>query len=118
MAPTPNCRSATVPGNSSEPCAATHRRDDMLHNLTIGHIDTTLVAERGSRVLKPLDDRIVARHLTALGERNGEAWKLGGGKVEFRNGCVIVPWLGGPPNYVAEEFALRMVRDTGCQMID
>ena len=90
----------------------------MLHNLTIGHMDTTLVAERGSRVLKPLDDRIVARHLAALGERNEGDRRLGDGKVEFRNGCVIVPWLGGRPNRVAEEFALRMIRDTGCQMID
>jgi hypothetical protein len=56
----------------------------MLHNLTIGHMDTTLVAERGSRVLKPLDDRIVARHLAALGERNEGDWRLGDGKVEFQ----------------------------------
>jgi hypothetical protein len=90
----------------------------MLHNLTIGHMDTTLVAERGSRVWKPLDDRIVTRHLTALGERNEGDRRLGDGKVEFRNGCVIVPWLGGRPNRAAEEFALRMIRDTGCQVID
>jgi len=90
----------------------------MLHNLTIGHLDTARVAERGSRVLKPLDDRIVGRHLEALGSREGGRWMLGGGKVEFRNGCVIVPWLGVSANRIAEEFALRMHRETGCQIID
>jgi hypothetical protein len=90
----------------------------MLHNLTIGHMDTTLVAERGSRVLKPLDDRVVERHLGALGTNVGGHWTLGGGKVEFRNGCVIVAWLGSRTNRFAEEFALRMIRDTDCQAID
>jgi hypothetical protein len=90
----------------------------MLHNLTIGHMDTTLVAERGSRVLKPLDVGIVARHLASLGQRDGGDWTLGGGRVEFRHGCVIVPWLGSDANRTAEEFTLRLVRDTGCQVID
>ncbi len=90
----------------------------MLHNLTIGHMDTTLVAERGSHVLKPLEAEAVERHLAALGTRAEGQWILDGGKVEIRNGCVIVPWLGGKKNLVAEEFALRMVRDTGCQVID
>lgn len=90
----------------------------MLHNLTIGHMDTTLVAERGSRVLKPLDGRIVGRHLEALGRHAGERWTLGGGNVEFRDGCVVVPWLGGDANRTAEEFALRLQRDTQCQIID
>ena len=90
----------------------------MLHNLTVGHLDTTLVAERGSRVLKPLEDGTVQRHLNALAVRRDGDWILGGGKVEFRNGCVIVPWLSVGTNFVAEEFALRMVRDTGCQLID
>jgi len=90
----------------------------MLHNLTIGHMDTTLVAERGSRVLRPLDGLIVERHLAALGQRKGDDWVLGVGRVEFRNGCVIVPWLGSRTNHLSEEFALRMIRDTGCQVID
>ena len=34
----------------------------MNHNLTIGHLDTKLVAERGSKVLRALDARIVERH--------------------------------------------------------
>jgi hypothetical protein len=91
----------------------------MLHNLTIGHLDTALVAERGSKVLRPLDSQIVERHLKALGRQKGEYWTLGGGKVEFRDGCVIVPWwVGSDRNRVAEEFAMRLQRDTGCQIID
>jgi hypothetical protein len=90
----------------------------MLHDLTIGHMDTTRVAERGSRVLKPLDERIVERHLEALGTTMDGQWTLGDGKVEFHNGCVIVPWLGSEANRTAEEFALRLIRDTGCQVID
>ena len=53
-----------------------------------------------------------------LGTRTDGHWILDGGRVEFRNGCVIVPWLSGRTNLAAEEFALRMVRDTGCQVID
>ena len=91
----------------------------MNHRLTIGHMDTTLVAERGERVIRPLDDRVVRRHLLALGERDGDGWTLGGRPVEFRDGCVIASWMvGAGVNRAAEEFALRMIRDTGCQVID
>jgi hypothetical protein len=91
----------------------------MNHNLTIGHMDTTLVAERGSRVLRPLDTRIVERHLEALGKRNGGIWTLEGGRVETRNGCLVLQWwVGAWRNRTAEEFALRMIRDTCCQAID
>ena len=90
----------------------------MIHNLTIGYMDTTHVAARGIKVLKPLDQQVVVHHLQALGQRVGESWTLGGGKVEFRDGCVIVPWLRSRANRIAEEFALRLQRATGCQLID
>jgi hypothetical protein len=91
----------------------------MNHNLTIGHMDTKLVAERGSKVLRALDARIVERHLNALGSREEGRWTLGGGKVEFRDECVVVAWwVGADRNRAAEEFALRVQRDTGCQLID
>jgi hypothetical protein len=91
----------------------------MNHNLTVGHMDTTLVAERGSTVLRPLDDRVVERHLNALGSREEDRWTLGGGRVEFRGGCVIAAWwVGGDRNRAAEEFAIRLQRETGCQIID
>jgi hypothetical protein len=91
----------------------------MNHNLTIGHMDTALVAERGSKVLRPIDGRVVERHLKALGRREEDHWTLGGGKVEFRGGCVVASWwVGAVRNRVAEEFALRIQRETGCQIID
>jgi hypothetical protein len=91
----------------------------MNHNLTIGHMDTTLVAERGSKILRPLDDRIVRQHLQALGSYDGDRWALDGGPVEIRNGCLVVQWwVGAFRNRISEEFALRMIRDTGCQIID
>ena len=91
----------------------------MNHNLTIGHMNTALVAERGSTVLRPLDDRVVERHLNALGSREEDRWTLGGGTVEFREGWVIAAWwVGADRNRVAEEFAIRLQRETGCQNID
>ena len=91
----------------------------MNHNLTIGHMDTKLVAERGSEVLRSLDARIVGRHLNALGSREEGRWTLGGGKVEFLDGYIVAAWwIGADRNHVAEEFALRVQRETGCQLID
>jgi hypothetical protein len=91
----------------------------MNHSLKIGHLDTKLVAERGELVIRPLDERIVLRHLTALGKHDGRQWTLGGKGVEFRDGCIIAPWMvGAGVNHVTEEFALRMIRETGCQVID
>ena len=43
---------------------------------------------------------------------------LGGWKVRFEEGCVILPWLGGKVNRVAEEFAIRLHRQTGCSLAD
>ena len=91
----------------------------MDHHLTLGHLDTTLIADRGEVVLRPLDPRILDRHLKALGTRQGDRWTLGGGAVLFRDGCVVVPWwTGSRCNRVAEEFALRLHHDTGSQIID
>ena len=52
-------------------------------------------------------------------EREDGHWTLGGGRVEIRNGCVVAAWwVGADRNRVAEEFALRLQRETGCQIID
>ena len=91
----------------------------MIHNLTIGHLDIQAVDERRAVVLKPLDETAVIRHLKALGREEGQGWTLDGMPVERRDGYVVCRWLVGPRrNLVAEEFALRMIRDTGCQVID
>jgi hypothetical protein len=40
-------------------------------------------------------------------------------QAEFRGGCVIAAWwVGADRNRVAEEFAIRLQRETGCQIID
>ena len=91
----------------------------MIHNLTIGHLDTGAVDERRAGVLKPLDEAAVIRHLKDLGRRRGDQWTLDGMPVERMDGLIVCRWLVGPKtNHVAEEFAIRMIGDTGCQVID
>jgi hypothetical protein len=43
---------------------------------------------------------------------------LGGSKVKFHNAAVSCLWMSGTTNRVAEEFALRMNRETGCLLAD
>jgi len=91
----------------------------MLHNLTLGHLDPEAVSNRMAVVLRPLEEGIVGQILRQLGERDAEGrWRLGGRKVELRDGYVVVPWLGGGANCVSEEFALRLHRVTGCLLAD
>ena len=35
------------------------------------------------------DEHVVERHLKSLGKREEDRWTLGGGRVEFHNGCVV-----------------------------
>jgi hypothetical protein len=85
----------------------------MIHDLTAGHLDAT------GAVLRPLDMRIVGRLLDELGRTDDEGTPtLDGWKVRVENGCVILPWKGGRTNRLAEEFALRLQRETGCQISD
>jgi hypothetical protein len=66
-----------------------------------------------------LDVRIVRRLLTELGHVDADgAPTLGGWKVRFEEGCVILPWKGGHTNRVAEEFAIRLQHETGCILAD
>jgi hypothetical protein len=62
---------------------------------------------------------VVDRLLQELGGTDAEGHPtLGGARVRFENGCVVVPWLGGWTNRTSEEFALRMQRETGCLIAD
>jgi hypothetical protein len=91
----------------------------MIHDLTIGHLDPAGVPERRRTVLKPLELAIVARLLKELGETDSEGNPtLDGAGVQFEDGYVVVPWLGGRTNRKSEEFALRMGRETGCLIAD
>jgi hypothetical protein len=81
----------------------------VIHNLTAGYFDS------GGAVARPMDMRIVRRLLGELGDADGT---LGGWKVRYEDGCVILPWKGGGTNRVAEEFAIRLQRATGCTLAD
>ena len=91
----------------------------MIHDLTIGHFDPAGIEVRRRTVLKPLDAQVVNRLLKELGstDTDGNA-TLGGAKVRFEDGYIVVPWLGGGTNRVSEEFALRIQRETGCLIAD
>lgn len=91
----------------------------MIHNLTIGHLDIPAIDERRAVVLKPLSELAVSRHLRALGRREGGNWTLDGMPVELMDGYVVCRWcVGSRRNLLAEEFALRLHRETGCEIAD
>jgi hypothetical protein len=91
----------------------------MLHRLTVGHLDPAAVERRQTVATKALDMEIVDRLLAELGERDAEGNRtLGGCKVEFQNASVTCLWKATRTNRVAEEFALRMPKETGCLIAD
>ena len=91
----------------------------MLHRLTIGHLDPAAVERRQTVPTKALEMDVVHRLLGELGEKDAEGTvTLGGCKVRFHNAAVSCLWMGGKTNNVAEEFALRMNRETGCLLAD
>ncbi len=91
----------------------------MLHSLTIGHLDLEAIRERRAVAIRPLDRALVDRLLAELGERDDEGcWILGQGRVEIRDGYVVVPWHGKGPVGPSEEFALRLYRESGCLIAD
>jgi hypothetical protein len=68
-------------------------------------------------VAKPLDMQIVRRLLDEFGEIDAIGRPtLGGWKVRFEDGCVILPWKGSATNRVAEEFAIKLQQETGCAL--
>jgi hypothetical protein len=91
----------------------------MLHRLTIGHLDSAAAERRQTVPTKALEMDVVHRLLAELGETDAEGnVTLGGCKVKFENAAVSCLWQGGSTNRVAEEFALRMQRETGCVCAD
>jgi hypothetical protein len=93
----------------------------MLHNLTVGHLDPApIVRERRLVVLRTLEMDTVDRLLKEFGalDQDGSP-RLEGGKIEFREGYLVCPWrIGGWENRTAEEFVLRLQRETGCVLAD
>jgi hypothetical protein len=92
----------------------------MIHILTMGHLDPDAVGRRQAIVLRPLDTDIVNRLLHELGGTDEQGRPtLDGVPVEIRNGTIACRWwVGGHCNRVAEEFALRLQKETGCVLAD
>ena len=92
----------------------------MIHRLTLGHLDPAAVERDGSAVvLKFLDMSVVHRLLVELAVVDAHGrWTLDDDEVRFHDGYVVVPWKGGWCNRAAEEFALRLQRQTGCLIAD
>ena len=92
----------------------------MIHILTMGHLDRAAVGRRQAVVLRPLDMGIVKRLLQELGGSDEQGRPtLDDLPVEIKDGTVGCRWLiGGCCNHVAEEFALRLQRETGCVLAD
>jgi len=93
----------------------------MLHNLTIGHLDTGgIERERRVRVLRPLEMEPVNSLLAELGGQDAEGRPtLDRGKVEIEDGYIVCPWrIGGYRNRAAERFAIRLQQETGCVLAD
>lgn len=89
------------------------RERPVIHNLTAGHFD------RAGLVSRPLDMGIVRSLLAELGDVDADGEPtLGGWKVRFEDGCVILPWKGGTTNRTAEAFAVRLHQATGCTLAD
>ena len=91
----------------------------MLHLLTVGHLDPAAVGRRQTVPMRALDMDVVHRLLVELGERDAEGnLTLGGCEVRFENAAVSCLWKAVGTNRVAEEFALRMHKETGCLIAD
>jgi hypothetical protein len=93
----------------------------MLHNLTIGHLDTNAIErERRVHILRPPEKEPVNRLLAELGSKDAEGLPmLGKDRVEIKEGYIIFPWrIGGYRNRVAERFATRLQQQTGCVLAD
>jgi len=92
----------------------------MIHRLTLGLLDPiAIIRDRMVVVQGPLDMGIVHRLLAELGKVDTEGrWTLDDDAVTFHDGYLVIPWQGGWRNRIAEEFALRLHRDTDCVLAD
>jgi hypothetical protein len=91
----------------------------MLHHLTMGHLDPAAVQRRQTVPTRALDMDVVHRLLAELGDKDAEGKvTLGGHEVRFENAAVSCLWKSAGINRFAEEFAIRMHKETGCVIAD
>jgi hypothetical protein len=81
---------------------------DVIHYLTVGHLDPEALRECGAVATRPLDETTVRRVLAEFPRI----------KAERKDGHVILPWHGLGPVGTSEAFALRLHELTGCLIAD
>jgi hypothetical protein len=91
----------------------------MFHYLTLGHLDVEALQRGEIRVLRPLDMTLVRRLLSEYGKSNDcGGFTLGGYEVNLHNGYVSCPWLMARTVSETEQFARRLISETGCIMAE
>jgi hypothetical protein len=90
-------RSGETPGNG-----------DVIHYMTVGHLDPEALRECAAVAIRPHDDTAVRRVLA----------EFPGVKAEHRDGYMVLPWHGLGLTRVSEAFALRIRELTGCLIAD
>jgi hypothetical protein len=81
---------------------------DVIHYLTVGHLDPKALRECAAVAIRPLDETAVRRVLA----------EFPGIKAEHRDGYIVLPWHVLGPVGVSEAFALRIHELTGCLIAD
>jgi hypothetical protein len=98
---------------------AYRRFEELRPTLTHERLDAVLTLRRTLYTARLLDMASVERLLRELGERDGQGRPtLDGEPVEIHAGYLTCRWLGGRPNRVLEEFALRLQHESGCLLAD
>ena len=90
-------RSGGIPGSG-----------DVIHYLTVGHLDPEALRECAAVATRPLDETTVRRVLA----------EFPGIKAERKDGYMVLPWHGLGPAGLSEAFALRLHELTGCLIAD
>ena len=80
----------------------------MIHELTIGFLDSIAILQRVVVVTRPLDDASVDIVLA----------EFPGLHIERKEGYVIAPWHGKDDAKRGEAFAIRLRAETGCVVAD
>ena len=81
---------------------------DVIHYLTVGHLDPEALRECAAVATRPLDETTVRRVLA----------EFPGIKAEREDGYMVLPWHGLGPVGASEAFALRLHELTGCLIAD
>jgi hypothetical protein len=92
----------------------------MVRNLILGHLDIDWLRKRQIVALRTLDFELVRLLFDEMCDRDSEGRDtFNGMPVDYKDGCVIARWMVGSfRNHKAEEFAVRLHRQTGCVITD